>query len=198
MVQPELSAKVETSVSIQPVLSQTFLVSLLGLSAVGLICATFLLEKGLGAGWIFAVLSVVPMGGAIVGWWRSQPDVDSAGAHPTTLIRADGASLTTDIKTIRSPEVLQNLAQLADGILNTQPLPNADGLVNSDMKVIPDSQEKAEAITQQINEETQALTNGLVDALNLTDDAATVAPVLIWNIDKWGQTPLSESQFVRV
>lgn len=179
MVQPELSAKVETSVSIQPILSQTFLVSLLGLSAIALICAAFLLGKGVVAGWMFAVLSGVPMGGAIACWWKSQPDVDSAGAHPTTLIRADGASLTTDIKTIRSPEVLQNLAQLANGILNTQPLPNADGLVNSDMKVIPDSQEKAEAITQQINEETQVLTNGLVDALNLSENNATVAPVLL-------------------
>lgn len=179
MVQPELSARIETSVSIQPILSQTFLVSLLGLSAISLICAAFLLEKGVGAGWMFAVLSVVPMAGAIACWWKSQPDVDSTGAHPTTFTRADGASLTTDIKTIRSPVVLQNLAQLANGILNTQPLPNADGLVNSDMKVIPNSQEKAGAITQQINEDTQVLTNGLVDALNFSDDNATVAPVLL-------------------
>ncbi len=179
MVQPELSAKVETSVSIQPILSQTFLVSLLGLSAIALICSAVLLEKGVVAGWMFAVLAAIPMGGAIAGWWKSQPDVDSAGAHPTTVTRPDGGSLTTDIRTIRSPEALQNLAQLANGILNTQPLPNADGLVDSDMKVIPDSQEKAEAITQQINKETQVITNGLVDALNLSEDNATVAPVLL-------------------
>ena len=186
MIEPQLSASVEANVSIQPAQSQTFLVSLLGLSAISITCGAILLGLEMPAGWAFVALSTLPLGGAVACWWKSQPDVDSVGAHPTTITRPDGGVVTTDLRAIRSPQVLQNLSQLAHGILTTQPLPIADGRVDRDLNIVPDSKEEARAITEQINDTTQAITNNLIDALNLSEGGTTVAPVFLEHADRNG------------
>jgi hypothetical protein len=179
MIDSVIAPTVKADIKLIPTLSQTFLVSLIVFALVLMVCSAFLLRDESPAGWAFFAAGVLVTVGAGFGWWKSQADVDSAGAHPTIVTRPDGGSLTTDLRTIRSPQALQNLAQLANGILNTQPLPIADGLVDSNLTLIPNSKEKAEAVTLQINEVTQAVTNGLVDVFKLAEDSATVAPVLL-------------------
>lgn len=179
MMEPDISAKVETSVSIQPALSQTFLVSLLGLSAVSLVSAAVLLGMGIAAGWIFLALALIPMVGAIAGWWKSQSDIDLASAHPTNLALPDGLKLSADPRTIRDLQAVKNVSQILGVVLNRQPIPDADGLVSSDLKVIPNSKHQAQQAIEEINNDTQAITNSLFDAMKLSEDETTIAPVVL-------------------
>lgn len=78
-----------------------------------------------------------------------------------------------------TPQSIQHVIQLIDALITRQPLPDADGLIDSHLKLIPDSKENAQAVTRQINNDTQAVTNELLDALKLSESKYTVAPVLL-------------------
>jgi hypothetical protein len=174
---PEVNARVETSVHLKPILSQTFLVSLLAFPT---ICSAILfgIDKPSG-GWAFFVLALLSTIAAVWSWRSSQPDVDSAGSHPTNLALPDGTLISTDLRTIRDPKALQNFLEVINQTVNRRPLPDADGLVGVDLNLLPDSKEKAQEATRQINDDTQAITNSLIDAFKLSEGDAAVAPVLL-------------------
>lgn len=177
MMEPEVNAKVETSVQLKPILSQTFLVALLAFPT---ICSAILfgIDKPTG-GWAFFAFAVFSAIAAIKSWRSSQPDLDSAGSHPTNLALPDGTTISTDLRTIRDPKSLQNFLELINQTINRRPLPDADGLVGTDLNLLPNSKDKAQETTRQINEGTKAITNSLIDAFKLSESKETVAPVLL-------------------
>lgn len=171
-------AKVKASFNITPNHSQTFLVSVVLFAATLTICS-LLVENDPVFRWVLLGFSAVTflIGGA--GWWKSQADVDSENAHPTSLKLPDGTTISSDPRTIRDPQSIRHVLQLLEVSINRKPLPDADGLVDADLKVIPGSTESAQAATLQINNAVQAATNSLLDTLKLSEDIATVAPVLL-------------------
>ena len=177
MIDPGINAKVETSVQLNPILSQTFLVALLAFPT---ICSAILfgIDKPVG-GWAFFAFAALSSIAAIWSWRSSQPDVDSAGAHPTNLALPDGTSISTDLRTIRNPQACQNFLEVINQTVNRRPLPDADGLVGADLNLLPDSKEKAQQATRQINGDTQAITNYLIDAFKLSESNDTVTPILL-------------------
>lgn len=172
-----VAAKVQASFNISPHRSQTFLVSLVLLAGLLAGGSAYLNDSPLG--WAFLGFSVLAFGAASRGWWKSQPDVDSENAHPTNLALSHGVSITTDARTLRDPQSMQHVFQLVNTFITRQQLPDADGLIDSHLKIIPDSKEDAQTATRQINDDTQALTNRLWDALRLSESRDTVAPVLL-------------------
>jgi hypothetical protein len=176
MMEP-VTAKVQASFNINPNRSQTFLVSLVVLAAILAGGSAYLNDTPLG--WAFLGLSALTFGAASLGWWKSQADVDSETAHPTSLALPQGGSISADARTIRDPLAIQHVLQMVDAMMTRQPLPDADGLIDNHLKLVPNSNEKAQAITHQINSDTQAVTNDLLDALKLSESRDTVAPVLL-------------------
>lgn len=182
MIGPEVTTKVETSVQLKPILSQTFLVALLAFPT---ICSAILfgIDKPVG-GWAFFAFAVFSSIVATRSWKSSQPDVDSAGAHPTNVALPDGTAISTDLRTIRNPQTLQNFLEVINQTINRRPLPDADGLVDVNLGLLPDSKEKAQQATHQINDDTKAITNSLIDAFKLSESNDTVAPILLEKLDK--------------
>lgn len=172
-----VAAKVQASVNINPNRSQTFLVSLVGLAAILASGSAYLNDSPLG--WAFLGLSTLAFVAASLCWWKSQPDVDSENAHPTNLALSQGGAISTDARTIRDPRAMRHLLQIIEAMTTRQPLPDADGLIDDELKLIPNSKEQAQAVTQEINNDTQAVTNELLDALKLSESADTVSPVLL-------------------
>lgn len=172
-----VSAKVQASVSINPNRSQTFLVSLVVLAAILAGGAAYLNDTPLG--WAFFGLTAFVFGAASLGWWKSQADVDSENAHPTNLALPQGGAISADARTIRDPQAIQHVLQIVDALMARQPLPDADGLIDDRLKLIPNSKERAQAVTKTINSDTQAATNDLLDALKLSESGDTVSPVLL-------------------
>lgn len=177
-MEPKLPAKVEASFSIIPSRSQTFLVSVVLFAATLAVCS-LLVQNDPVFRWVLLGFSAATflLGGA--GWWKSQPDVDSENSHPTSLRLPDGTTISSDSRTVRDLQSVQHIIQLLEASINRKPLPDADGLLDSDLKLIPGSKESAQAVTLQINNEVQADTNSLLDALNLSKDSTTVAPILL-------------------
>lgn len=98
-----------------------------------------------------------------------QSDVDLDESHPTQLALADGTTLSTDSRILRSPEGVKAFAQLFQNIISRRPLPEPDGLVDENAQILPDSKAEALALASQINSQTQATTNALLDALGMGD-----------------------------
>lgn len=177
MMDQVIPAKVEAKLNITPNRSQTFLVAAVIFATVLAICSVSTGNESLG--WAFLGFSLITFALAFSGWWKSQADVDSENAHPTNLELPNGTLFTTDLRTMRDPRAIQNVLQVIDATINRQPLPQADGLVDTDLKIIFNSEEKAQAITNQINNDTQVATNILLDALKFSEESKTVAPVLL-------------------
>lgn len=165
------TAQVKANVDVRPVRSQVFLVAVVIVSAVLIICSAVLIGNGQSGGWAFLLFAAILLSIGYWSWWKAQVDVDLLDAHPTLISLPDGTSVSTDSRILRSPEGLRGITQLCDEVLCRQPLPAPDGLVDSSVRIIPNSKEEAQEIVNQINAATQASTNALIDALGLGDVA---------------------------
>lgn len=168
------AAEVRANVNVRPSRSQVFLVASAIVAGISIICGTVLFALGKDTGWIFIILTVLVLGGAFWAWGKSQSDSDLEKAHPTQIALQDSMMLTTDSRTLRSPEGVAGLVRLLQEILCRRPLPNPDGLVDANAKIIPDSNGEAIALVRQINNETQATTDGLIDMLGLSNKSTNV------------------------
>lgn len=170
------TAEVKASVDVRPVRSQVFLVSIAVVAGIAVICGTGLLAFDKVAGWWFLLFAILLVGADFWAWTKSQSDVDLDESHPTKLALPDGATLSTDSRILRSPEGVKAIAQLFQNIISRRPLPEPAGLVDENTQILPDSKAEALALASQINSQTQATTNALLDALGM---GAAVDPPLI-------------------
>lgn len=171
MSQQAATAEVKASIQVRPGRSQVYLVSVAVVAGISIICGTTLLAFDKPAGWGLIVLPCILLGAGFAAWRTSQSDTDLEHAHPTKFHLPDGTQVTTDSRTLRSPEGLRGLARICDEILCRKPLPKPDGLVDSNATVIPNSKDNAAALVNQINEKTQTATNNVLDALGLSDES---------------------------
>ena len=165
------SAQVEAKINVRPTQSQTFLVAVAVVAGISLICSALLFGIGqpiAGSGFLFLTPAVLWF--AFKAWTKSQPDIDMEKGHPTRFMLPNGTSVSTDSRTLRSPEGLSGLIRVCGEILHRKPLPNPDGQVDHNLKVIPDSKEAAIATTREINANTQTATNTLIDILGFEEE----------------------------
>ncbi|MBV6409342.1 MAG: hypothetical protein GAKPKEKM_00082 [Rhodocyclaceae bacterium] len=165
------SAEVSATVDLKPTRSQPFLVSLTILAGISVICGTGLLSLGNPAGWGLLAFAAVSIGAGVWAWRQSQPDVDLENAQPTSFTLPDGTSVVADARLLRSLEGTTALVRLIEGVLHRRPLPEPDGLVDSNGQPIPDSKAAAAALIHKVNSDTQLATNQICDALGLSVDS---------------------------
>jgi hypothetical protein len=163
------SAEVKTNVQVLPTHSQVFLVAIVVLAMVLVICGTILLMYDNLDGFWLEGFALVLLAASFWGWQKSQPDTDMHQAHPTQITLPNGTSLTTDGRILKSAEGLRGLTGIIQEMLIRQPLPEPDGLVDGNAKLIPGSAAIATELTKKINSETQSATNSLIDILGLAD-----------------------------
>ncbi|MDD5241622.1 MAG: hypothetical protein PHG47_07870 [Sulfuricella sp.] len=163
------SAEVKTSVQVLPTHSQVYLVAAAVLAAIIVICGTVLLMAGHQGGWGFLFLAAAVITADFWAWQKSQSDTDMHQAHATQITLANGTCVTTDGRMLKSAKGLHGLTSIIQEMLTRQPLPEPDGLVDANVKVIPNSAANAISLTSKINSETQITTNSLIDILGLAD-----------------------------
>lgn len=192
------AAEVTASIDVRPARSQVFLVAAIILAAIAVICGAGLLALGQNGGFVFLGFATFVLVGGYWAWTRSQSDVDLHNAHPTQLTLPDGMKVTTDSRTLRSPKGVQALVQLCQEVLCRLPLPNPDGLVDSNAQVIPDSKDAALTITSKINSTTQDTTNALIDALGLTDTSPLMLLQHTDSTDRGPENPFPQNLNQRI
>jgi hypothetical protein len=175
-------AKAEVKASLVPAKSQVLLVALVVAGIFAVCCGTYLLSKGMDAGWGLVGVAVLIFLGSLWAWNKAQSDSDLENSHPTSVKLPDGTDLTTDSRTLRSLTSTYNLARLLQELLHRKPLPTPDALVNETLEPIPNSTEQAKAVVDKINENTQTESNHILDTLGLGSKDAS-------HLQKLNETP---------
>lgn len=165
----ERTAELKASIDVRPSRSQVFLVASAIVVAISIICGASLIALDKHAGWVFVVFAGVALWRTFAAWRDSQSDVDLHNAHPTKIALPNGTSLSTDSRTLRSPDGVRGLAQMLDGVLSRKPLPPPDGLVDDNGQIIPESKARAAAIANQVNSDIQQATNIIMDTFGVSD-----------------------------
>lgn len=163
-------AKINADISVRPARSQVFLISIIGAAIVFAVCGAVMISLERSAGWAFFMFSIILIAGAFYAWKTSQSDTDLQEAHPTHIAFPNGAAVTTDSRTLRHPEALVGLTRICDEMMCRKALPLPSGLVDDSTQPIPNSQDSAIAVVEDINKRMQEATNLLIDHLGLSDE----------------------------
>lgn len=166
-------AKAEVKASLVPAKSQVLLVAFVVGFVFTLLCGTYLLGDSKQEGWGLIALAGTIFLGTLWAWSRAQSDSDLDNSHPTSFRMPDGTSITTDTRTLRSLDSTLNLGLLLQELLHRKPLPLPTALVDETLRPLPDTQDEARAIVDNINLHTQAVSNYILDSLGLTDETAS-------------------------
>lgn len=177
------TAEVRASVDVRPARSQVFLVASAIVAGISVVCGASLFALGMATGWLFLIFAALVLGGGFSAWKKSQSDSDLEEAHPTNITLPDGMKLSTDSRTLRSPEGIDGLAKLLHELLCRRPLPDPDGLVDSNAQIILDSKGEAQSLVNKINNDTQATTDSLIDMLGLSDKTSYVTQEPVYPTD---------------
>jgi hypothetical protein len=160
-------AKLEAAVTLTPVRSQVFIVSLLAIGS-------FSLAIGFGflwaqRGWVSAIplaIGLSCIGAGCWAWSRSHRNIDLTNAAPTQLKHVEsGLELSADARSIDSREVAKLFGAVTQILAHRTHLPDPDGLLSPDGTPIPNSREAAIARVQAANEEAQRLGTHAVETI---------------------------------
>ena len=165
-------ATLNTQINLTPVASQTLLVMVAGSGCLFLACGTLIILAGQSAGWALAVIAVLLIAASLWAWLRSQPDVDLQSAAPTVLSMPNGATFSTDSRTLRNDGAVTAMLRIIEAN-QRKVLPHADGIIENGV-VVPNSGETARVRTEQINHEVLAQVRNLEIGLNGPQEAAPV------------------------
>ena len=153
-----VKAEAKLGLEVRPAHSQVVLVALAIISVVPLLLGAYLLAGDKTAGWAFVVIGSALAAAVLWAWTRSQADIDLVGSHPTKLISADGASVSTDSRVLARPGGTESIStMLAAMMVDRRPLPMPAGTVASNGTLIPNSESEALALASQINKSVEDL-----------------------------------------
>lgn len=113
-----------------------------------------LLAEDKAGGWLVGPGCLLTLA-VVVGWFRSQPDVDLDRATKTQLDLPDGTLLTTDSRVLRDKGGTENLATILGALAERQTLPPPAGLIDPNGQIIPNSAEAAQVQVAAINQEVE-------------------------------------------
>jgi hypothetical protein len=159
-------ANVSANVSVTPILSQSVLTTILLISIIPLSVGFYFLWHEKDGTWIPFIIFFVLIAIACIGWWRSQKSIDMGNASPTQITDKHGNKLVTDTRVLESSNAIAQLGDLLQSIGFRNPLPEPDGMVDSNGLVIPDSQDQARNIVDKTNNTLSVQTQEIVDLAN--------------------------------
>lgn len=178
MTAPSTNLQASASFDVRPVRSQVVLVGLTIAAIVALLIGGGLLALDKASGWPFVAISGALCASIVWCWRQSQRDTDLAQSHPTKVVLADGANLSTDSRLLSSQEGVRIFAQVVEALALRQPLPEPFGLAGPEGVLIPNSKQDAVNVVARINEETQKFHDQAISLLQkpLLRDAVSQAP----------------------
>lgn len=159
-----LSASFKAAVAVRPIKSQVFLVVLAIIGASCLAFGFFLLREYHSYAWLPMAVGAVILLVSCLGWLIAQKDTDLEAGLPTTITDSKGFSLSTDTRTLNSPNKVMQLASLLTIIAQRQTLPEPEGLVDENGKPISGSKEEAKCRVADVNHMIQTSTNEVIAA----------------------------------
>lgn len=143
-----ISSKLD--IQLKPELSQIALITLLLISGISFFVSFYFTwyDKNSTLPLLVALLSLALVS---LGWWKSQRAIDMANSSPTEIVCPDGSRLLTDTRAIESTNSVKQLASIIETMSVRQPLPEASGLIDTEGKVIQNSELKSNQIVDSIN-----------------------------------------------
>lgn len=164
MLGRSVGASVKSRIDVKAGRSQGLLVTLAVAGGVSLVCGAVIVAMQNLHGLWFLGFSAVPFGLAFRGWWKSQADTDFDNAKPTTVVLADGKSITTDGRTLVNPVAVEGLTRMLEHFQRPV-LAEASGIVDSQYQVIPGTERAAAEATARIQAQADQYLEGVIDGL---------------------------------
>jgi hypothetical protein len=160
----DANADLKAGVTLTPERSQVFIVAMLVLAGIALVAGLVFLWYKPEICWVPFSFALLFAGVASIGWFRSHSNVDLHGAAPTTVSSSENGAiqLSTDLRTLLTPEALIGLTQVVELITYRQPIPEPDGLVGKGGIPIPLSKEQAVSRVHAVNVEAVGLAQRVV------------------------------------
>jgi len=152
MTNVEVSADISAKLSLNPKLSQISIIISLFISAISYLSSFVFIWNA--KNWIVPCLvGTLFLAVSCVGWWRSQRAIDMSNSTPTELTGINGVKIFTDTRAIESNNAVNNLSKIMQVIAHRSPLPEANGLIDNNGNVIPNSIDASNLVINKINEE---------------------------------------------
>lgn len=166
MASTSANLKASANFDVKPAKSQVVLVSLSVAAMIALLIGGGLLAVDKPSGWPFVAISTALFAAIVWCWRQSQRDTDLAQSHPTKVVLADGANLSTDSRLLSSPQGVRDLSKVIESLAMRQPLPAPSGLTGPNGVPIPNSEAGALEVVESINADTQRLHDQALLQLN--------------------------------
>lgn len=115
--------------------------------------------------WVPILLGSIIFIFVFVAWFRAQNDTDLENARPTSLTDSNGNTVSTDVRSLKSPELIQILNKLFCVGANREPLPLPDGMVDKNGQPISNSSVEAGNIVNTANSEAMVLAQTIENAI---------------------------------
>ncbi len=156
-----LFSKFNTRISVSPKGSHAIILSLVGVLLFCLATTFFFIyhEKNY---WPSLILSVAILIVIVLLWLSSRQDVDGSSIPSVNISTTDGTNSTTvsmHHRSIAEGDRLTAFLQVLSQVLNRSPLPEPDGLVDSDGKPVPQSIDEARQRIESANNQSEQILN---------------------------------------
>ncbi|PHR65560.1 hypothetical protein [Alcanivorax sp.] len=149
-------AKVSTDIKISAKRSQSAPLILIVISGISLIVAFVFLWYQPTKSWIGFIFCIIFGATGSFLWWHSHRNSEFDSGTPTTITDGkSGLSVTADPRLIDNKNAAEMLASLITTIAYRKPLPEPDGLVDSNGNPDPSQKNKAEDIVHQANQQAE-------------------------------------------
>lgn len=159
------SASFKAQVSVTPPLSHSVLVVLILASMVPLIAGLYFLWYEKINTWVpfsifFFLIAVVA-----IGWWKSQRLIDMGNVSQTTVSDQKGNQIITDSRMLESTNAIEHLGLLLQSMGVREPLPEPDGIVNNNGKILENSKQEANKMAEKINRQIKSDTDAFMQKM---------------------------------
>lgn len=160
MTNMEVSADISAKLSLNPKLSQISIIISLFISAISFLSGFVFIWNG--KNWVVPCLvGTLFLAVSCVGWWRSQRAIDMSNSTPTELTGINGVKILTDTRAIESNNAVNNLSKIMQIIAHRNPLPEANGLIDNNGNVIPNSVDASNQVINKINAENLSVSDAI-------------------------------------
>lgn len=155
-----MEAKANVGVHLKPEKAQTFVIAMALMSTVAMIALFSFLWAGIEHSWVPGCLTLLFAGMAVWAWHSSHEIAGLEGATPTVATfttKNSSIQISTDARTIFSPEAVKTLNQVISMVGCREPVPTPCGLVDDNGDPIPNSQAEAAEQIRLVNAQAEEI-----------------------------------------
>lgn len=174
---PEMLSKVKASVRIVPTGSHVVILSLVIVLGICLTFVYFLISDDQDY-WPILVFSGLILVAIVIFWLRSHRDIDISPDSVIKISKKDGTgskSISVPAKGALPIEKLEDLERIISTMMYSSPLPEPDGLIDSEGNPIPDSSEEAKRRIIAANSQVREFVDQFFSDTYKFDDSNNVA-----------------------